>query len=181
MDAQRYSDLALRTNGTTGDTNNLVHAALGMSSEASEIMDAIGPVNVLEEAGDALWFLNLAVRSMAWNFAAFVDNAGGVAPMDAHTARVSLAYCAGIACDLVKKQFAYGKSFDGQTFAQAAHGYAQALYCVLYHEGLNLQQAMAGNVAKLEKRYPNLTFDADHATNRNKAAELEAMSHAAAR
>ena len=71
----KYTELAMRTAKDMGtEQMNLIHAALGISSDAGELVDAIKkhviyrkPLdmeNVLEEIGDCLWFLALAANTL---------------------------------------------------------------------------------------------------------------------
>lgn len=115
MDMNEYSRLALRTKNELGPTGNLIHATLGITSEAGEIADLVKkhyaydkPLDIpalLGEIGDQVWFLNLLVSEL----------------------------------------------------------------------GLTWDQVLEANIAKLEKRYPNLRFDAVHATQRDTAAEDRAV------
>lgn len=176
MDANEYSALALRTNSTRGHLNNLVHASLGMASEASELWDAQSPADLLEEVGDGLWFTNLLVTTMGWSFKDFTSSTRPFfADRPAGFAMRGAAFHAGVVCDLVKKAFAYGKSFDIEAMKTNVAGYLASLTDLLAPYGLTFDDAMAGNIAKLEVRYPDLRFNADHATNRNKDLELEAI------
>lgn len=70
-DFDEYQKFAMRTAKDFGSYQmNLTHAALGISSDAGELVDAIKkhviygkPLdrpNVIEEIGDCLWFLTLA-------------------------------------------------------------------------------------------------------------------------
>jgi NTP pyrophosphatase (non-canonical NTP hydrolase) len=74
-----YSELALRT-ATADETpiKALVHAALGAAGEAGELADAvkrgafyglpIDRTNVVEECGDLLWYVALALRAVGSSF-----------------------------------------------------------------------------------------------------------------
>lgn len=70
-----YERLARRTAKDTGsDSMNLIHAAMGLSSDAGEFVDAIKkhvvygkPLdydNAIEELGDVLWFISLACKTL---------------------------------------------------------------------------------------------------------------------
>jgi NTP pyrophosphatase (non-canonical NTP hydrolase) len=75
MDTKDYEAAAMRTAKDMGSTKmNLIHAALGMSSDAGEFTDAVKkhaiygkPMdleNLVEEIGDVLWFCALACNSL---------------------------------------------------------------------------------------------------------------------
>ena len=71
MDAQTYSVLASRTVKDLGREGDLIHATLGIVSEAGEIADTVkktvaygkpfDATNILEELGDLAWFMNLMI------------------------------------------------------------------------------------------------------------------------
>ena len=85
---------------------------------------------------------------------------------------------AGEVLDIVKKHFAYNKPLD------TAHLLEEIGDCVFYISGLiamidaSWDEVLQVNVAKLEARYPAGKFDANHAINRDKEAEAQAMSGA---
>ena len=71
MKIEEYQQLAMRTAKDMGSEKmNLIHAAMGLSSDAGEFVDCIKkhtiygkPLdidNALEELGDVLWFISLA-------------------------------------------------------------------------------------------------------------------------
>lgn len=62
----------------TGSAGQLLHGALGLSGESGELLDAVKKhifygkeldrTNVIEEAGDALWYLSLVLESVGSSF-----------------------------------------------------------------------------------------------------------------
>lgn len=76
-----YSTIATRMVFTDGDSQksiDLMHAAMGMVTEAGEFMDAMkksvfygkkyDEVNLREELGDILWYVALALRALDSDF-----------------------------------------------------------------------------------------------------------------
>ena len=72
---QEYEEAAMRTAKDMGSMNmNLIHAAMGLSSDSGEFVDAIKKhviynkeldyTNAIEELGDVLWFVSLAAKSL---------------------------------------------------------------------------------------------------------------------
>lgn len=63
---------------STGTTGSLLHGALGISGEAGELLDAVkkhvmygkelDKTNVLEEIGDILWYMSIALESVGSSF-----------------------------------------------------------------------------------------------------------------
>jgi NTP pyrophosphatase (non-canonical NTP hydrolase) len=94
MDADEYQKLALRTEKTPAIVDfdkyrqatetaieptrmdRLIHAALGVCTEAGELQDALkrhliygkdfDPTNVMEECGDLLWYIALALHATGY-------------------------------------------------------------------------------------------------------------------
>ena len=75
MNTQEYSKLALRTaNDLGGRLDNIMHAAMGIAGEAGEVIDIVKKVyaygkplltnDLVEEAGDLVWYLNLLFKSL---------------------------------------------------------------------------------------------------------------------
>lgn len=75
MDAQQYSELALRTaKQFDGENMDLMHAAAGMAGEAGEVVDAVKKIifygkpvdrkHLIEEMGDQLWYINLMISKL---------------------------------------------------------------------------------------------------------------------
>ena len=75
MNTNEYSALALRTaNDLGGQLDNIMHAAMGIAGEAGEVIDIVKKVyayrkplivnDLIEEAGDLVWYLNLLFASL---------------------------------------------------------------------------------------------------------------------
>lgn len=75
MNTKEYSTLALRTaNDLGGQLDNIMHAAMGIAGEAGEVIDIVKKVyayrkplvvnDLIEEAGDLVWYLNLLFASL---------------------------------------------------------------------------------------------------------------------
>ena len=71
---QTYQTLALRIAAPMDATDDLVHAALGLSGEAGEFADCIKKhlvygqtlykTNAIEELGDLMWYIALACKAL---------------------------------------------------------------------------------------------------------------------
>jgi hypothetical protein len=83
MDANEYQKLALRTEKTpefAKHLSRLLHALLGVCTEAGELQDMVKKhliygrefdrVNVLEECGDILWYIALALDTCGYDLEA---------------------------------------------------------------------------------------------------------------
>lgn len=83
---------------------------------------------------------------------------------------------AGEVADAIKKHVAYGRELDVTHLAEELGDSCWAINLLITKLGLTWEQVLAGNIAKLEARYPDLKFSAEHATDRNKEAEIEAIA-----
>ena len=79
MEINEYHVLAMRTAKDMGSEKmNLIHAAMGLSSDAGEFVDCIKKHaiygkeldrdNAIEELGDVLWFVALAADTLGLTF-----------------------------------------------------------------------------------------------------------------
>lgn len=83
MENEEYARLAARTNSKVSlylgdETADLIHAAIGAGTEAGELLDQVkrhlfydaplDRINVIEECGDILWYVALALRSVDSTF-----------------------------------------------------------------------------------------------------------------
>jgi hypothetical protein len=174
-----YIELAMRTNSTTVGTHgvspDLLHAALGMVDEVNEVGQALDKhdlTNLIEEVGDLCWFIALA------------GNALGHDPFSARSNMqlenitpppMVIAEFVG----LVKKCYAYGKPLPIDTLATMLDTLVLGCRATIdamaeSTNGITLEMVLAGNIAKLQTRYPD-KFTAAHALNRDIAAEMRAM------
>ena len=83
---------------------------------------------------------------------------------------------AGEVADVVKKNFAYGKSLDRIHLLEELGDLAWGMNLMIKTAGLTWGQVLGANIAKLEKRYPDLRFSAEHALNRHSQLELDAIN-----
>ena len=82
---------------------------------------------------------------------------------------------AGEVIDITKKVYAYGKPlFENDLVEEAGDliWYLNLLFACL---GVTWEEVFDLNIKKLEARYPDLRFNADHAINRDVNAEQRAM------
>lgn len=74
MELKQYQALAMRTAKQLSRQENLVHAALGVTSEAGELATAVKAhviygkeldrSNAMEELGDLMWFVSLMAETL---------------------------------------------------------------------------------------------------------------------
>ncbi len=77
-DALRTESALMAVSGERNDTNRLLHAAMGLTTEAGEFLDALKKhlfygkpldlVNLREEIGDIMWYLAIACDALGTDF-----------------------------------------------------------------------------------------------------------------
>ena len=82
---------------------------------------------------------------------------------------------AGEVADIIKKHYAYGKPLDTLHLVEEIGDIMFYLNGLLVEVGADWNEVLEVNIKKLEARYPDLKFNADHAINRDVEAEKEAM------
>lgn len=86
---------------------------------------------------------------------------------------------AGEVADIIKKHYAYGKPLDKLHLVEEIGDIMFYLNGLLAELDVEWSEVLEVNIKKLEARYPDLKFNADHAINRDVDAECEAMIGAA--
>lgn len=83
---------------------------------------------------------------------------------------------AGEVADVIKKHYAYNKPLDTQHLVEEVGDIVFYLNGLLAELGVEWSTVLELNIKKLEARYPDLRFNADHAINRDVDAEQAAMA-----
>ena len=174
----------------SGDVSkDFTHAVLGIATEVCEIRTAKEPVNRLEEGGD-LTFYGVALGQvigdhlgMTLEQFADLDSDDFLAEMEAkHFGSTSevVDLLINELLDISKRWVGYGKAPADPlhalnlgrwviSAAVADAGFFGAPDLLIY-----------ANIGKLLERYKGMTFSAEHAVNRDLAAERSVLEHAAA-
>ena len=196
MESEEYAPLALATEAPHPEMSEkkirLVHAALGLTSETTELIEAWNAIykattlqerkaimlNIAEEIGDALWFHNLGCKALSHLMP--LDDVPQGAPGD--NPMHYLAYKTGVFADLVKAHVFYNKpnEFDMRRVLARIQDALTWLAAHLQHDGFGvgtIPQLRAKNIAKLKARYPGKYSEAA-ALNRDKEAEYAAIAKA---
>ena len=77
--------------------------------------------------------------------------------------------------DIIKKHVFYGKELDRQHIKEELSDICWYINLLLSVVGSSWYEVFDTNIAKLEARYPDLRFNADHAINRDSNKEQAAM------
>lgn len=83
---------------------------------------------------------------------------------------------AGEVADIIKKHYAYGKPLDTLHLVEEVGDIMFYLNGLLVEVGADWNEVLEINIKKLEARYPDLKFNADHAINRDVEAEQKAIA-----
>jgi NTP pyrophosphatase (non-canonical NTP hydrolase) len=173
MNLQQYSELALRTCQLKGRQFELEHAAYGMMTEAGELVDCfkkesiygrdIDIVNVKEEVGDGMWYANLALATLGldWKLRApqpLWDDDHEPTSFELSTVACVTAAAFGVCVTHPE---------DARGATKNLAFYIALLRLVADRYGFTLEDAAEINIAKLAKRYPEGTFSAERALNRD--------------
>lgn len=82
---------------------------------------------------------------------------------------------AGEIIDYVKKGVFYGKDMDTRHLVEEVGDLMWYINLLVFDLGVTWDEVLTTNIKKLEARYPDAKFNADHAINRDKEAEQAAM------
>lgn len=157
-----------------------LHMAMGMVGEIGEVVDLVKKrfaygrevedIKILEELGDFV-FYTVGLADMAGiDLATWADDPEALG-MDEQMLMAALA--------LQSAGVLYGMSARDPQLHAAVVDELQLTFETAEHLarrlGSSLEEVLDLNIKKLSVRYPNLTFDADRANNRDVEAEREAM------
>jgi len=200
MTSSKYLEESARTAHTphfiNGDdvkaayvTAQLMHAAMGMVTEAGELEEAlqkkgaIDRVNLCEELGDMLWYVALALRTLektlddvaplALEFAASFEREHA-AVADLRWAISGLITSSATLMDQLKKHMIYDKPLDAEQFFRVVSQVTSFIMFASVELNVEMGELCERNIAKLRKRYPD-KFNAEQALNRDLDAERAAL------
>ena len=149
-----------------GNGAAFLHAAVGISGEVAELLDARDPDNMLEECSDLEFYIEAAWQAL------HVEDSNlsripaceldGVVLQAYHR----LVYYAGKVLDLAKKVWVYNKTVPADLKMLALSDFEDVL-CEFYRlRGWSRESIIRHNMEKLRKRYPTGTYSDSHAIAR---------------
>lgn len=152
----------------------LLHAAMGICTEAGELFELTSDLHMIEELGDLCWYLALGYDAidLAWDFELEGDiQFRGDTPVD------SLAIYSSELLDVLKKQIFYGREFNVGRVADLLFTMKQVVIGRLAMVGdeITFDMVIEANIKKLMKRYPD-KFSEAAANERDVKAEYAAMT-----
>jgi NTP pyrophosphatase (non-canonical NTP hydrolase) len=188
MKQKEYNQLAEKTlsynfHAEDQKVKNLLHGAMGLVTEASELVENYNgvkqhdSVNVFEELGDVAWYLSIAQRELGFELdddffttsleqEVFVEY-GTIYCLDLINASSNL-------LDYHKKMLFYGKPFDEAKYKELFFEVAKVLNVIIQLEGFNIEDIHERNISKLKARYGE-KFTSEGALNRNLEKEREIL------
>lgn len=165
------------------DTAHLLHMAVGLAGEASELMEAAmgqDKQNVVEELGDCEFYADgLAHNPAIVGCEQALLNVNPLLPQSASTLLMRFSIACGDVLDIVKKVAIYNKPLDQQFYEKlnaalhVVHQYKRGIYTMW---NIKRVDALAANHQKLmtgkNARYASGTYSDQQAQERaDKAAE----------
>ena len=165
-------------------SGGILHAVLGIITEAHEFLKAKDATNGLEEAGDLEFYeqaaalyapvvSNDAVNERVYELVELCDEIGPQEVYDCERTEL---------LDIHKRWIGYGKEPDRMGLAVRAIAFSQFVQMIGPEFGRfdDRYKVKLANVAKLLERYKGLVFSQDRAINRDVAAERSLLeTHAA--
>ena len=160
------------------------HMAMGVTCELGELSvnfaeaNPYDRINVIEESGDASWFLSQYCEENNMNFKILVNHTFSMTPEDATKFFEALkpAFPGSTILDLSKDEMAYGKDV---TMKQREDAVIEAIWflreTVHSDATLNYEDILQKNYDKLSSRYPNKVFSSDSALNRDLEVERSVL------
>jgi len=191
MELNQYQALAMRTAKIFPTLKeNLIHAALGLGSEAGELALTVAcawmklpfdPKNLPEEMGDACWYSAYLSDVMGWKFEDLILEPGlaseiaselAVAVLGRNPVALTMlaSHYAGEVLTVVKAHAIYGKELDHEIMKRQLSLYVTTLSLLSDLHGFSFEEVtLKHNVEKLQKRYPDKYSDADALARADKA------------
>lgn len=175
MKIQEFKEQCKRTCPTLEGSMklDLAHMVLGMNTEIVELREAIrnkDSVNIQEELSDFLWyFCNYK------NFRGYSEYIYEEQELTSNYAIIYKLYDrVSQLQDLIKKFVAYNKEINTEIELFLLNEIYQYILTIAYSYGVDIEDGLEKNIAKLKKRYPE-KFDENLAINRDLETERKIL------
>lgn len=172
MNFIEYIPLARRTecSALLPEKDRLLHACMGLSAEAAELLEP--KAHIGEELGDICWYLAIGFHAMGLNLSSMHFEASELESSMA--GRQEIALLAGDALNQMKRRLFYGALDHQAPLAAAFASLLGAVHSLCEFCGIELEDVLDRNIAKLKIRYP-AKFTTESALNRDLAAEAKVL------
>jgi NTP pyrophosphatase (non-canonical NTP hydrolase) len=169
----QYQTMAYRTMKPGSQEDQILHCILGMVGEANEVKTLLlgsrkSEDSLVLELGDCMWYaaclahaLNVKICDLAGRDA---ERSAG-SSLFLGNASLMLHHACTLAEHIKKVRFT-GKARDDTLILNVLGWYWGSVEGVCHAAGISPGEVMDRNIAKLEKRYPNLRFDVSDALAR---------------
>ena len=175
MKIQVFKEQCKRTCPTLdgGIKLDLAHMVLGMNTEIVELREAIwnkDSVNIQEELSDFLWYFCNYKNFRGYSEYTYDEQEPMSNPMIVYKLYDRVAELQ----DLIKKFVAYNKEINTEIELFLLNEIYQYILTIAYSYGVDIEDGLEKNIAKLKKRYPE-KFDENLAVNRDLETERKIL------
>ena len=175
MKIQVFKEQCKRTCPTLdgGIKLDLAHMVLGMNTEIVELREAIrnkDSVNIQEELSDFLWYFCNYKNFRGYSEYIYGEQEPMSNPMIVYKLYDRVAELQ----DLIKKFVAYNKEINTEIELFLLNEIYQYILTIVYSYGVDIEDGLEKNIAKLKKRYPE-KFDENLAVNRDLETERKIL------
>ena len=144
------------------DSQRLMPGILGMSGEAGEIASCNSEADnfedsLLKEIGDWMWYFATAAKALDKSIAEIF--ASGFTIHSNQVVHITIS--SGIMIESLKKWLYYGKPMDLLEIEKAMANACAWIWEMAGYNEINLREILEGNIAKLQKRFPDKFTAAD--------------------
>lgn len=177
MTLQQYQEESQRTNVDLGSLMlNNIHMVLGMTSEMSELNEAIRNkdlVNVSEELTDIQWYNSNYCTQNGWELE---EVSSSIEPDITWNGNYHILLLDSISelANIHKRELAYKKQPNFESAKKHCTSIQYSLKVLYSFYNLDMEQCLQNNIDKLRKRFP-YSFSEHHALNRNLDAERKEL------
>lgn len=155
---------------------NLLHSAIGVSTEVGEIQEAflgmftakLDVVNLSEECADVMWYLAIPIRDYGLD----LGKIASLAPTEFDISKLVIDSANFL--DMLKKISFYNKPVDGFLVDHHVCTLYQHMISMAHSYGFDLELAMSNNQDKLRARFPD-KYDDSKALNRDLETERKEL------
>jgi hypothetical protein len=184
MTLNEYIPLAVRTESphkVVEDlrANRLLHATMGLCTEAAELVETTGELNTKEELGDLCWYAAIILDEL---HTMDKNRPGMDQPASTFTTShkvdqlvVFMVADSGSALDALKKHLFYRKELNPMSVLMPTYRILDCIKAIATVSGYSISDIYEANIRKLQHRYPE-KFTEDAANNRDLAGEMKALS-----
>lgn len=160
--------VALESTNWYEPNRRLLHAAMGLVTESSELMSSVSKENFVEELGDVLWYVAIACDVLEISLDEAEESAGNF-EFRPHLGVEDMILASSDIMDMLKKSTFYGKALHRHAVATRL---GEILVVIENLSDYPLGEIMASNLTKLHKRYSSGTFSQKEALNRDVQSEM---------